>query len=370
MISSKTSFLFVAAILGAFIPRISKAQSIDDRCSDQCITIDVYFQAVTYDNGTIIFDNNIQTLETVNSMVNEAMEVLNYEFEGSPFLFNWRNRNNISIIQKTEWSVDACNVEWKLNNQSFWCDHDKDINVYLAHEMMKGTSNVGCGSFPYYVFNFIGLKYDILPPQGNGLAFPHEVGHWLGLRHTHSTHSAVDWKDACSIVNPGDFVEDTPIQLRFVPEDHNISDYDEFSAEWDSCPDQPGQDSFWNIMNYVCPRRACFGDRGYFTEGQIQRMYEQWLLHREHNEICKDDEVLFFLYSPKQRRIFDQVLIIDENGIEVFNLGKSWLSGEGVLDMNLCLHRSTTYMIIHNYDYALSYHNPEFFFGAKTEDGK
>jgi hypothetical protein len=69
------------------------------------------------------------------------------------------------------------------------------------------------------------------------------------------------------IQNPGDFVEDTSLQLQF-PHFNNYTN----ATYWDSCPGQLGEDSFWNIMNGVCPRRECFQDRAYFTDGQVQQM--------------------------------------------------------------------------------------------------
>jgi hypothetical protein len=106
------------------------------------------------------------------------------------------------------------------------------------------------------------MNLEVLPPGGNGLTLAHEFGHWLGLFHTYQSFLL----DSCDPNDPGDFVDDTPIQLLF--DAYNYTN----ETSSDSCPGLPGEDAFWNIMNRVCPKRTCFGDKAYLTQGQIQRM--------------------------------------------------------------------------------------------------
>lgn len=126
---------------------------------------------------------------------------------------------------------------------------------------------VGCASFPEREVNAIMLNFEVLSPEATGLTIAHEVGHWLGLLHVYEPFRNQDREDPCNPQNPGDFVDDTSLSARFPFFDNYTN-----QTSFDSCPDQPGEDSFFNMMNRVCGRRHCFGDRGFFTEGQIQRM--------------------------------------------------------------------------------------------------
>lgn len=65
----------------------------------------------------------------------------------------------------------------------------------------------------------------------SGKALVHEVGHWCGLLHTHSTSCSVD----------GDVIDDTPVSTaRFATCEEGL----------DTCPNQPGLDPIHNHMSY------------------------------------------------------------------------------------------------------------------------
>lgn len=83
------------------------------------------------------------------------------------------------------------------------------------------------------------MSYYVLPLEGNGLSLAHEVGHWLGLHHTYTTVFK-EFTDPCDFRNVGDFVDDTPLQLMYPLHDEVYTN----QTSWDSCPDQPGEDSF------------------------------------------------------------------------------------------------------------------------------
>lgn len=260
-----------------------------------------------------------------------------------------------------------CNLTSQLNFWSFLGD-TKSINVYLGHYMSEKRNSTGCGTFPEDAADGIFMKYEILPPLGNGLTLVHEFGHWFGLQHTYTTFSNQNRWDDCDVSNAGDYVDDTPVQLAF--------DLDTYTNQTslDSCPDQPGEDSFWNIMNKVCRGRGCFGDKAYVTEGQIQRMvsthiidifdclkwdpkmlpiiahsaspslkYLIWLLYRQHDEVCGDGQFLFGAEYPLQQW-GDEVIIFDEDGKEVYNLRRTFFTAKRH-SMNLCLHHNKSYFV-------------------------
>lgn len=243
----------------------STAMIYNQRCIG-CIDVDVYFHIVAHDNGTIFFQNNAATVESITPMIEENMRVVNYELNETPFVFNWINRDYIPILSNTSWTSAMCRSRLELNNHSYLGD-SKSINVYLGHRMHPTLPYVGCASFPSYQDNGVWVSFEVLPPASTGLTMVHEFGHWFGLQHTFATFANADRQDKCNPVNRGDFVDDTPIQLVF-----DIDSYTNDTTSVDSCPDQPGEDAFWNLMNYACRRHYCFGDRAYITEGQIQRM--------------------------------------------------------------------------------------------------
>ena len=204
------------------------------------------------------------------------MAVLNDEYKGTPFSFIWKNLDAVTVVNNTEWTSDLCLFVRHGTLQDDWVflgDFKTSINVYLSHQInIVRNLTTGCGSFPRKDVNYIGMDFEILPPGGNGLTPAHEVAHWLGLLHTFTSTFNPRSGDPCHPNSKGDCVDDTPIQTKF-----NYSLYVNQTSS-DSCPPVEGDDSFWNLMNSVCFRHACFGDRAFFTEGQIQRMVSSQLL--------------------------------------------------------------------------------------------
>ncbi|KAK6354768.1 hypothetical protein TWF696_003904 [Orbilia brochopaga] len=100
-------------------------------------------------------------------------------------------------------------------------------------------------------------------PAFTGNTAVHEVGHWLGLKHT------FDNSDGKGCLGDGDGISDTP-QMDGTPH----------SDEWscpatDSCPDQPGVDPQNNYMGYSSDQ--C---RTEFTNRQRLRMWQTFFLKR------------------------------------------------------------------------------------------
>ena len=74
----------------------------------------------------------------------------------------------------------------------------------------------------------------------------------------------------------------------------------ELSKLPDSCPDQDGADPVFNFMNYL-KDRSCMEQKGEFTCGQIERMYQHWTLYRDQVQQCEaNDEMeieVFILFG-------------------------------------------------------------------------
>ncbi|GBF91949.1 zinc metalloprotease [Raphidocelis subcapitata] len=104
------------------------------------------------------------------------------------------------------------------------------------------------------------IHYATLPggsykPYDMGRTCIHETGHWMGIYHV--------FQSGCS--KGGDLVDDTPYQA---------APTEGCPSFRDTCP-QPGEDPFWNFMDYTDDR--CM--KG-FTAGQHKRMEAMWQLHR------------------------------------------------------------------------------------------
>lgn len=247
----------------------SVAHIYSERCI-QCIDIDVYFQAIAYDDFSLFFFDESQSLEDLLPRIESNIEVLNNAFKKTPFYFVWKNPDFVHIVNQTQWTLDMCDPYTRsiLNDWSFLGDFKKDINVYLGHQMYDDRPDpVGCATFPgSFGNNAIMLNFEVLPPEESGLTLAHEVGHWLGLLHVYEDYLNL-YNDPCHAQNTGDIVDDTPASVLF-PLWANYTN----ETSWDSCPGVPGEDSFFNIMNIICRRHSCFQGLGFFTEGQIQRM--------------------------------------------------------------------------------------------------
>jgi len=107
--------------------------------------------------------------------------------------------------------------------------------------------------------------------------------------------------DVCDTANANDFVRDTPAikapALQLYP-DATCTDFESGNLP-DSCPDRNGKDPVFNFMNYV-QDRSCMSEKGEFTCGQIERMYQQWILYRDRANGCDSDEMeieVFILFE-------------------------------------------------------------------------
>lgn len=121
--------------------------------------------------------------------------------------------------------------------------------------------------------------------------------------------------DPCDPINEinGDFVDDT----AFLPEP-SVKLYrcspTYYEAEGEeipnSCPNLPGVDPIFNIMNMVGDEDCHNDGHAQFTCGQVERMYKQWLLYRAHdnnNFECLPDEMMINLTISLEKDSFADV---------------------------------------------------------------
>ena len=129
----------------------------------------------------------------------------------------------------------------------------------------------------------------------------------------------------------------------------------------DTCPSLPGEDPFFNYMNYL-DKNLCFELRGEFTCNQVERMFKEWLLFRDRVSSCEDPtthgelELIFSVDEDYLRDIFDIILVTEDNQI-IFDTYNDHLFSFAIfqdvytMEVDLCLPRDQLYQLyVTNYN--------------------
>ena len=192
--------------------------------------------------------------------VRQALEILDQDFNPHNIFFVW------------DCDIDYIDSDYYHDNIAisiyFQNPHTDGIDIYLQppHPGLPGGQGRASGipGERLYLFGSIGGF-----PLALSHAFSHEVGHCLGLYHTH--HPNDPFASGCDeLVNQsncsscGDFVCDTPA-------DPNINFNVDNDCEWTDSGNDANGDPYApdeeNIMAYTD-----LGCMDYFTEGQAERM--------------------------------------------------------------------------------------------------
>ncbi|TFK26734.1 hypothetical protein FA15DRAFT_587646, partial [Coprinopsis marcescibilis] len=190
-----------------------------------------------------------------DAQVHAAINELNGGFSTSGFSFRLdgiRRWNNATWFERVDGASE--NAEMKRRTR---IGGATTLNVWTSGM----TRANGYATFPTnYAANptndGVVVKWDVIPgnnnPRRSGKTITHEAGHWAGLYHT--------FQGGCT--GSGDSVADTPAQGT--PTDSTAG-----CGPRDTCPNLPGQDPVFNIMDYSSDE--C---RNHFTQGQIDRMWD------------------------------------------------------------------------------------------------
>ena len=260
LIASSTCNLFSQNTLNCsnipVAPQALNQIQIFNRTSSHDDTVKIYFHVYRDINGNAGVD-----LERLDLMT----ENINYYFQGTGISFFY-NKCEVRFVNNN-----------KLNSSTNECDfffkgweHTDGIDVHVNGDE-TGFQAIASG-IPGGELLLSG-KYDNSNITSLSAIFGHEMGHCLGLLHTHhGTCPEVGISCDGSYAdggNPldGDFVEDTP-------QDPYLGEHVNSICEWDHNPKcnpsgGPYDPSTHNFMSYSRP--TCYNN---FTEGQIARMHE------------------------------------------------------------------------------------------------
>ena len=173
------------------------------------------------------------------SRLDQAMIDLNIAYE--PFGMFFYIDEDVDFINNNDFyfSIQSLDLYDSLVNYN---RVDSTLNVYFANN----TGYCGLGYFYYGVI----MDNDCTALPSNASTYPHEVGHFFGLYHTHETAFGVECPDAGNCSTAGDRICDTPA-------DPNLSGLVSFQCTYTGSTTPPAQctavpydPQVRNIMSY------------------------------------------------------------------------------------------------------------------------
>ena len=217
--------------------------------------IRVYFHIIRRTNGTgaSIVQNNVQT----------AFNTLNTDFNPHGIYFTWDN--SIDYINSDSYYYNPGVNIFSVNNHS----NGVDIYLYGENVCIGGYANGIANSTEYYIGGYLS-SFPSLYLSGTHVV-SHEMGHVLGLYHTHRGTSLIEPDGCPELVNGsnssvcGDEIEDTPADpcLNY--------DVNPYTGQWQGsgtdANGDPYQPDTHLIMSYTHP--SCMS---YFSTEQGERM--------------------------------------------------------------------------------------------------
>lgn len=142
------------------------------------------------------------------------------------------------------------------------------INVYCTENLAWGAFGLcGISSFTSSPVQGIVMNNECTPRGGNHSTFPHELGHYFNLYHTHETFLGIGCASESNCSTTGDMVCDTPADPNLSGKVNANCDY--VGGGVGPCPGDPAYAPDTNNLMSYAPK-SC---RTRFTAGQKCRAY-------------------------------------------------------------------------------------------------
>ncbi len=141
------------------------------------------------------------------------------------------------------------------------------INIYFTEELFIGASSLcGISAFTFSSVQGIVMRNSCTALPTNASTFPHEIGHYFDLFHTHETANGRECVNGSNCATAGDLVCDTPADPTLSTSNVSTScvytgtSFGTCSGDGRYAPDPT------NFMSYS--RKEC---RDFFSPGQLTR---------------------------------------------------------------------------------------------------
>ena len=243
-------------------PNFSYSTDPKDLQSFPELIIPVVFWGINRTDGS--HDNAL-----TNTKASEAVQLLNSAFEIMNICFELKD---IKQIKDSEiyWTV-----YYKFNKhikKNYRVTH-KDLNIYVPYRFTNNNNNLRGGKWSPNQLSVNMLNY-------NTGILPHEVGHILGLLHTHTGATAVNCEHVTRDENnpdynakcAGDRVTDTNATPKLYGKFHLINDNCEYEGNLKNCKGEMYQLTELDVRNFMAyTQHSC---RSVFTIGQGIRVRE------------------------------------------------------------------------------------------------
>lgn len=237
-----------------------KRNFLAEKSSNDIIRIPIAIRIVNYTQGGGGLDR---------AYIPEIMDSLNARFASTNLQF-FQCQDPVDVYENKFYDFDRSRFSDSLNNRNI----PGVLNIYLINKVLNDDEFLcGYARFPWTEGEYIVVANSCAL---NGSTVAHEVGHYLGLYHTHETANGIELADGSNCKYRGDQICDTPADPRLST--RNVDENCEYTGNAKDINNDFYEPDPSNIMSYS--RKSC---RTNFTEEQAVRM--NYYLERDYGHL-------------------------------------------------------------------------------------